>query len=811
MKHYTFITLFLLGCTAVQAQTSYSITGQVVDESNAAVPYANAALYNNLDSTLVTGAVSDGEGNFTIATKPGNYYLKVTFLSYEEKTIPNVNVINSDVSLGTIALSSSSQVLDAVTVQGEKSQMELYLDKRVFQVGKDLSNISGSASDILDNVPSVAVDVDGNISLRGSGNVRILIDGRPSGLTGISTADALRQIPGNLIESVEVITNPSARFDAEGEVGIINIVLKKEKGKGINGSFSVNGGYPDNYGASFNVNFRKDKFNLFTSYGISYRANPGKGYSIQSFQDAELDTAFSFRQNNNRSRSDLSHSLRAGLDYYLSEKSILTGSFVVRTSNGLNKSKYEYLYFDNNDILGRTVVRTEREEEPELNTEIALSYRKEYARKGRLLTADFKWIENVETEKARFREIDLSIDSLSLQRSRNTENERNALFQMDYVHPFNEKGKVEAGFKSTLRMIDNDFTVRQQNLEDETWHVIPNLNNNLIYTENIHSAYFIAGNEIGRFSWQGGVRGEYTDVSVELAETSDINYQEYFNLFPSAHLSYRLSPEKTLQLSYSYRLSRPRFRDLMPFSNYSDNRSVFVGNPDLKPEYTNSIEAGYLINWETGSILSSAYYRYRTGVVQRITEQIEDSIGYTRTLPVNLATEDAYGLEFNLSWNPVDWWRLNTNANFYRAITEGDYRDERFYSDTYTWTSRTTSKFTFFKKWDFQAGFNYRAPRITPQGRNRSMYFIDLGLSRDVLKGNGTVTLGVRDLLNSRKFRNIIQEEDYQSENEFQWRSRQVLFTFTYRLNTKKENRQQRQGNGPGNGEGGDIDAGGDF
>src|SRR5690606_25156412 len=283
MRTNIFLIFFLIiACSSAYAQQSFTLSGKVVDENNAAVPFANAALYNSTDSTLVTGAVSDDGGGFSIQTKEGRYYLMVTFLSYEEAIVPNIN-LNRDIQLQPVVLKASSQILESIVVEGEKSQMELYLDKRVFQVGKDLSNISGSASDILDNVPSVTVDVEGNVSLRGSQNVRILIDGKPSGLAGISTADALQQLQGNLIESVEVITNPSARYDAEGEVGIINIILKKEERQGVNGSFSANAGHPDNFGASANVNFRREKFNFFTSYGFAYRSGPGRGNSFQRF------------------------------------------------------------------------------------------------------------------------------------------------------------------------------------------------------------------------------------------------------------------------------------------------------------------------------------------------------------------------------------------------------------------------------------------------------------------------------------------------------------------------------------------------
>ena len=783
----------------------FAIRGKILDDNGTAVPFANVALYD-LTSTLITGAVSDDQGQFSIQAAPGTYSLKITFLSYEEKTIPVVKVVASDVALGSIQLKSSSQILNEVTIQGEKSQMELHLDKRVFQVGKDLSNISSSASDILDNVPSVTVDMEGNVSLRGSQNVRILIDGKPSGLTGISTADALRQLQGNLIESVEVITNPSSRYDAEGEVGIINIVLKKERQKGINGSFSLNAGHPDNFGASYSMNFRREKMNFFSSYGFNYRTNPGKGFSYQRIE--EDDSVFVYDERRKRTRSDNGHNLRAGMDYFLNEKNTLTGSFLLRNSNGLNTSQTVFSDYDD-DVLLRTVTRNEREKEPELNTETSINYRKDFAQKGRQLTADFKWIENIETEEADFRQTDDSApDSIVLQRSYNTENERNLLLQADYVHPFGKSGKWEAGIKSTQRVLDNKFYVQQQN-EDGEWVTDSVFDNHLIYHENIHALYFMLGNEFpdGKFAWQTGLRGELTDILAEFVNTPEAtSKQNYFNIFPSAHLSYKFDTEKTLQLSYSYRLSRPRFRELLPFSGYSNNRSLFIGNPNLRPEFTHSIETGYLLNWKSGSALSSIYYRYRTGVHERIRLTDPDNPGTTIMYPINLGKENAYGLEFTLSWTPVHWIRLNSNANFYRAITEGSFEDQYLFSDTYTWTTRTTSRFTFFKKWDFQAGLNYRGPRQTPQGSQRAQYAIDLGLSRDLFKDNGTLTFSVRDLLNSRKWRWTTDTDNIYSTGEFQWRSRQMTLTFTYRLNRKKERGGREEGD-----RNGDFDGGADF
>ncbi|NJM26229.1 MAG: TonB-dependent receptor [Bacteroidia bacterium] len=532
--------------------------------------------------------------------------------------------------------------------------MQLQLDKRVFNIGQDLSNIGANAADILDNVPSVAVDIDGNVSLRGSQNVRILINGKPSGLVGISSNDALRQLQGSMIESIEVITNPSARYDAEGEVGIINIILKKNTTQGVNGTFTVNTGYPANYGASFNLNFRNNKTNLFANYGFNYRSNPGKGSSFQDF--ASADTTFRYEQTSDRTRSDKSHNLMVGMDYFLNDYNTITGSVVYRSSAGLNKSTYEYLDIDEFGSVIETVTRTDREREPEDNVELALNYRKEFKdKKDRLLTFDFKYMNNDETERSDFRQHTMSIDSVGIQRSSNTEDEQNILFQSDYVHPFgaDNKGKFEAGIKSTNRIIDNNFLVEQLNADSE-WQTVSNFDNNLVYTERIHAAYLIVGKEFAKFSAQGGVRGEYSDIKTELTRSNEVNHRTYFNIFPSVHLAYKITQDKTIQLSYSYRLSRPGFRELIPFSNFSDSRVLFTGNPNLNPEYTHSTEAGYLLNWENGSLLSSAYYRYRTGVFQRITE-VDEETGITKIFPINLATENAYGLEFNLNYTVGGW------------------------------------------------------------------------------------------------------------------------------------------------------------
>jgi outer membrane receptor protein involved in Fe transport len=642
-------------------------------------------------------------------------------------------------------------------------------------------------------VPSVSVEVDGTVSLRGNDNVRILINGKPSGLTS-RDPDALRQLQASLVERVEVITNPSSRYEAAGEVGIINIVLKKNYETGLNGTFTASAGHPDFLGGSYSLNLRRKKINLFSTYGMDYRSNPGYSRTFQSFEGGSRFT----RQNSNQIRSERSQNFTAGMDYFLNDKNTLTGSFMYNIGDGLNRSAITYDDYNSLDELQATTVRTDREVEDEQNIESSLKYRREFKRKDQTLTADFQYSKSVDGESSDYTQTDNT--AAVVQRGKNIAIDKNWFLQTDYVHPFSENGKAEVGLRSTTRIVNNDYALEQLQAEGD-WEVFPAFNNNLLYTEKIHAAYLMAGNKFNKLSVQAGLRGEYSDITTELTETNEINDREYFNLFPSVNLGYEVSKNKTLQLSYSKRINRPRFRELIPFSNFADTRNFFQGNPNLNPEYTHAFETGYLINWENGSVLSSAYYRHRKGDIQRVT-QIDDD-GRTRVFPINLGTTNSYGLEFNVSLTLRKWWEFNSSANFFRAITEGTYQEEQLNSDTYSFRTRATSKMKISKGFEFQSSFFYRGPRQTTQGRQLSAYSLDLALAKDVMKGRGTVTANVRDLFNTRKWRSIvdIEEDQYYAESVSQQGPRQFRLTFTYRLNQLK-NRDRGRNNDGGNDDG---------
>ena len=788
---FTILILLLQATGYSQSGQAPTISGSIVDDQDRPIPFANAAVYDNLDSALVGGAASDEEGYFTIAIKPGNYYLKISFLSYREKVIPNVNLINEDIDLGTIVLESDSRLLETVEIEGERSQMELQLDKRVFNVGSDLNSSGGNAADILNNVPSVNVEVDGTVSLRGNENVRILINGKPSGLTS-RDPDALRHLQASLVERVEVITNPSSRYEAAGEVGIINIVLKKNQENGLNGTFTGLLGHPDFLGGSYSLNLRRKKFNAFSSYGADYRKRPGYSTLYQSFDGGARET----RQDGDRSRSELSHNFMGGLDYFIDDKNTITGSIMYNFGDGLNKSSLAYYDFANGIATG-TTLRTDREVEDEKNIEAAFNYKREFEREDQTFTVDFQYNKREDGETSDFTQVE--DDMTILQRSENIAEDKNWFFQTDYVHPFGEDGKAEFGLRSTSRTVNNEYGLEE--LRGENWVVFPAFNNNLIYTERIHAGYIMAGNKYNKFSFQTGLRGEYSDITTELTETNDVNPRRYFNLFPSVNIGYELSKDRTLQLSYSKRINRPHFRSLLPFSNFSDSRNYFQGNPDLNPEYTHAFETGYLVNWAKGSILSSAYYRYRVGDIQRVVQVDEE--GTTRVFPINVGTTNAYGLEFNFSYTIGKWWDINSSANFFRAITEGKYQEEVLSRDTYAFHARTTSKMKISDGFEFQTSFFYRGPRDNTQGRQLAAYSLDMAVSKDILQGRGTITANVRDLLNTRKWRSIteIEEDNYYSERVSQWAPRQVRVTLTYRLNQMKKRDGGGRDEDGGNGE----------
>lgn len=787
-------SIFLFHTSPIRAQQNpeLKITGKVKEaKDNAPLAYATVHLHRVKDSASVAVVTTKESGNFTIHAPAGNYYALVEFIGFQPylSSVIGLSAGSSPFNLGEIQLVSSTKTLEEVLIRAEKSTMEMALDKKIFNVGKDLANAGGTAADILSNIPSVSVDVEGNVSLRGSSSVRILIDGKPSGLVSIKGGSGLQQLQGSLVDRVEIITNPSARYEAEGMGGIINIVLKKEKKQGLNGSFDVTAGYPDNFGLAANVNYRHRDFNFFVNYSASYRNAPGINELYQELY--RNDSVFISTKNMEHHLKGMYNNARAGLDYYFDDRNILTAAYTYRISKGKRVSDIFYRDYQTtiHNLTG-TTHRTQDESETEPNSEYALSYKRSFLRKGQELTADIRYLDNWENSDQYFGQQSYKPDGSHsdipyiLQRSLNDETEKQYLTQIDYTHPFGEKGKFETGLRSSFRNMTNNYSVTQQDAGG-AWFELPGLTNNFLYKENINALYAIIGNKVKKISYQLGVRGELTDVTTTLKQTGEVNPRRYLNLFPSAHFTYDLPDGHAIQVSYSRRVRRPLYNDLSPFMTYSDNRNYYSGNPDLDPEFTHSFEIGHIKYLDKASVSSSIYYRNTRGKILYV-RTVNDQ-GNSITLPQNLATENAFGAEFTGSYSAFTWWKTDASVNFFRARTNGSNLAEDLSSDTYGWLFRLLSRATVWKNLDIQIRGNYESPQQTPQGRRKSLVSADLAFSKDLLKDKATLTLNILDVFNSRRYRSIMEGANFYTESMSQGRLRQTNVTFNYRLRQAKK------------------------
>jgi outer membrane receptor protein involved in Fe transport len=811
MRRQIVFSLLILSHLAIANTTIEDVTGgikgKVIDRSaREPLSYATVAIYS-ADSVLVDGGITDASGDFSFEVDPGRYYVEVQFIAYGKEVVQDVRVVDrrTKIDLGSIELSASNTSLSEVVVTGERSEMVIGVDRKIFNVGSDLGNTGNSAAEILDNIPTVAVDAEGNISLRGSGGVRMLIDGKPSGLVNAGNAEALRALQGNMIERVEVITNPSARYEAEGMVGIINIVLKKDQRKGVNGSFETTVGYPQRYSLGANVNFRREKVNYFINYGVRYSERDGDGKADQFFPLA--DPPFRTTIDNERLGTGWSQNIRGGLDFFLNENTTLTAAAMLRFDDENNESRILYRDYEvDQSSPYRSSERIDDEKEVERNMEFSLNLEQKFSSDDHVLNAFVQYMEDGETEDSELTETVLSgadMDDELFQRVFNEEREENFLFQSDYMHPFGNDARFEAGLRGELRKIRNPYEVEE--LDNGSWMGLDDFTNHFLYDENVISAYLQGANKFGAIGVQLGLRAEYSDITTFLEQGAVENKRDYLDFFPTLHTTYHFNDYNAWQISYSRRINRPHFWSLNPFYGFSDSRNISTGNPNLKPEYTDAYESGYVYTTEASSFYAGVYFRYTSDVIERIS--YVDEAGITFSVPRNLAERHAYGAETNLSVDPLKWWNLSANVNVYRMQTEGvfEYNNKvtDLSADTYSWDTRINSRMRWDNGLSFQTTFFYRGKEENTQGVRKPFYMMNASLSKEVLKGNGTLTFNVRDVLDSRKFRYELNQPDLISVNERRWSGQQFRLTFVYRLNQngrRSANGGGEEDNGMGDG-----------
>ena len=805
------ISSYTINATEIEAPAEPEIKGKIIDmETDGPLEYATVSLFNSQDSTLVTGVITDSKGNFSLKAKPGKYYVVLQFIGYESKTI-NINLKNN-ISLGDIVLRPDSALLEEVEVVAEKSTMTMTLDKRVFNVGKDVSSTAGNAIEVLDNIPSVNVDVEGNVSLRGDSGVQILVDGKVSGLAGVSTQDALRSLQADMIEKIEVVTNPSVRYDAEGTAGIINIVLKKDKRKGLNASVDLRGGFPVQWGEKFfkedfpfqtglgaSVNYRFKKFNVFANYNFNYRDDISDGYTLTEYYNGDYDYDPTIENHDDatqiteqltyRNRNRKGHNVRGGFDYYFTDNDILTFSTMFRQSKGHNLPSVTYIDnfpFENIQNFSR---RTENWYNDRPMMEYTLSYDKYFGSKDNSLKASVRYFNNSDTEwsdivDAEFLtqdDMDNDIPSLSInQHTQTQENQENLQATVDFVHRYGFS-VVELGGKYTGRWINNNMMVTENGitLEDYT--------HDFDYNQQVAALYGSYGREFGRFSGQIGMRYEFTLIDTYLKGTNSGNNQNYHDIFPTGHLNYSLTEVDQIQASYARRIRRPWYGQMAPFHSFNDDRNIRTGNPELKPVYTDSYEFSYLRFWEKGNINFTTYYRHSTDVIRQFTTVIDD-ISYSR--PENFGISDDYGVELVASLDIFKWWNINGSINFFKSNTVGDWNNRHYTTDSYNTFARLVTKFRIKNVCDLQITGRYMGPREEPLGYRDANYWCDFAASRDILNKNATISLNIRDVFGSRQHGGESWGDNFWQYSESTWSTTSVTLNFNYRINQQQNKRR---------------------
>lgn len=798
---------FLLLTTVTFAQQTpeakkIKVTGKVLDNtSKQPLEYATIALVNTKNPKAIAGGITNNKGEFDIDVNPGVYDIKIEFISFKPTEI-KAKSITENTNLGEFSLAEDATQLNQVEVRTESTTVQIKLDKKVYNVGQDLLVKGGTVSDVLDNIPSVTVDANGTVALRGNENVRILIDGHPSNAININ--EALRLIPADAIEKVEVVTNPSARYDSEGGGGLLNIILKKGKNQGVNGTIIASVGDPENYGLSANINHKTDVFNLFTTMGYNYRNNPGNGVNNTEYLNDDNTTNKFIDETRENERLNKGLNSNFGIELYLNKSTTWTNSVNLRKSSGGNPETVAYDNYDAFHNYISTDYRFNDQYSKSENAEFNTNFLKNFKRDGHKLTIDGSFSKN--------KDDDSSIINNGLETTKNKQRQGRNTVQTDYVLPFGKGSQFEMGYKGDFNKLITDYQVDTLNTATNLYNSDLRYTNTLEYKENINAFYTQFGTKINKFSVLLGLRFEDSKIEVNQLATGDYNTKKYSNLFPSAFLTYEISDKSSISLSYSRRISRPRGRFLNPFSNYSSNINIFKGNPDLDPSLTNAIDLGYLKRWSKLTLSTSAYFNHTSDSFQFIRRESGDFAGTTPVIltnPINLATEDRFGFEFTLNYSPFKWWKLNSNFNFFRNETNGDYSyvnsqnatiTKNLDNEAYSWFTRLTSKVNLPYKIDWQTNITYNGPQNNAQGKSKGVASANLGFSKDVMKDKATIALNVQDLFNSRKriFETYLPGVS-NSYSEMQWRTRQVTLSFTYRFNKKKgekERTQKREDNG---------------
>lgn len=767
-------------------QKEVVISGNIVDATEKPLPFATAILKDD-SKKLIEGVITDEKGVFSFhKILNGNYIVEIQYIGFTT-VIKDVTIAKTQkkVDLGKIILKEDSKTLDEVVVEGQTSEVSLKLGKKVFRVGKDLTSQNGSATDVLNNVPSVNVSPNGAVSLRGNTNVQVMINGRRSALT---QSQALEQLSADVIESVEVISNPSAKFDAAGSAGIINIILKKNRQSGLNGRIRLVAGIPDDYRAIGNLNYKTNKFNFFANAGIRYTDYEGEYFKQQTTTANNISTFLNQREDEDR--HDDGQLFYFGTDFYANDKNTFTVAYYRNETKDTDITNLFYDFSVSNAITQSLQTIGNSIEERDYN-QLEANYTKTFAKKGQKLTVDFQydfWNSEKDWHLQTDEKFPTNTEAQTVIQTKGKGNTDDIVIQADFETPLNEKSKIEIGAKFEDRAITNEFLAEE--LINGQFEIIDNINNQLDYKEKIVSGYAQLKSKKGKTSYQLGLRLENTDINIEASETVLNLKNKYTNLFPSATLGYEFKDNLSGQISYSKRIGRPSLWQLNPFFQLKDFTARFTGNPALNPSFTNAVELSFIYRGNKFQLNPSIYYSDTDNAFQY--ETVQNNEGVFIQSPVNLDNEKRYGVELSASYNPLKWLRFSGDVNAYIFEQKGVLNSQTADFSSNTWFTNLIISMKPTKTLRLQTRIFYQGAESNKQTASKPISNVNFGLQKSILNNKGSLIFNVSNVFDTRRTREQIIGENFSIYQDRSRNAQRFSLSFVYKFNQKPSDKNRR-------------------
>jgi outer membrane receptor protein involved in Fe transport len=806
IKIFMVVVSLVFGLNAIastNASKNHKLYGIVVDATNGnPLEYATVKLLKITDSALLTGTVSNLNGEFLLETKlSGEFLLQVNYLGYEVlvKSI-SIKESNRNIDLGIIRLKPAAENIAEITVKANKNAIDYQIDKKVIHVSQQYTAVSGSAVDVLQSAPSVQVDVEGNVALRGNSNFTVLIDGRP---TVLEATEALEQIPAGMIQDIEIITNPSAKYDPEGTAGIINIVTKKRSLEGMSGIAHLNMGLDEKYGADILLNYRTEHFNYFISADYNKRNYPGTSEEETRYIGAmPTDTTFYLTAYGDRVRGRERYSFRGGIEWFPNESN--TFSLSGRFGDRSHKWKTETDFSEWNSF------------EPDKINYYSLE---DGGRGGYFYSLTADYVHQFSGPKHKF-DMNLMVynrdgDDETVNTLRNefgdiTNSQISGEFgpssgfryRANYMQPISKLVNIEAGLQGRYRDAKETNEVFYYDTVNLNYVFQPEYSNDVQYLRNIHAAYALSSGEWNSFGYQVGLRAEYTFREIKLNNTGESFDIDRIDFFPTIHFSYKLNDKNQFMASYSRRIDRPRGWFLEPFITWEDAYNVRSGNPNLKPEYINAYELGYQLTFGKHALSTELYYRSTVNNIERIRRKWEDANKVTYATFENVGNDHSLGTEVMLNIKATKWWDADITGNFYDYRVEGELDGESFDKHSFTYTVRMNNTFSLFENTNIQFNPAYEGPEIEPQEEEKGYFRADGAIRQSFLQKKLQFTLQVRDIFATAKWESTTDTETLYNHRLRDYRSPIVMLNITWRINNYKSKRGEGgMENGGGMGE----------